>query len=79
MKPKTPTTTINAIDMRNKVNNALKTAKIDNLLVATVAISQSEASIVFTTSEGTAKDLLKHQHVWSSLFDFTEIKKKDKK
>ena len=63
MKPKTSTTTINAIDMQNKVNNALKTAKIDNLLVATVAISQSEVSIVFTTSEGTAEDLLKHQHV----------------
>jgi len=78
MKPKTPTTTINAIDMQNKVNNALKTAKIDNLLVATVAISQSEASIVFTTSEGTAEDLLKHQHVWSSLFNFTEIKKDEK-
>lgn len=78
MKPKTPTTTINAIDMRNKVNNALKTAKIDNLLVSTVAISQSGASIVFTTSEGTAEDLLKHQHVWNSLFDFTEIKKDEK-
>jgi hypothetical protein len=48
------------------------------LLVATVAISQSGASIVFTTSEGTAEDLLKHQHVWSSLFDFTEIKKDEK-
>ena len=78
MKPKTPTTTLNAIDMRNKVNNALKTAKIANLLVSTVAISQSGASIVFTTSEDTAEDLLKHQHVWNSLFDFTEIKK-DKK
>ena len=63
MKPKTIPTAINAIEMRNKINNALKTAKIDNLLVATVAISQSEASIVFTTSEGTAEDLLKHQHV----------------
>jgi hypothetical protein len=33
---------------------------------------------VFTTSEGTAEDLLKHQHVWSLLFDFTEIKKDEK-
>ena len=78
MKPKTIPTAINAIEMRNKINNALKTAKIDNLLVATVAISQSGASIVFTTSEGTAEDLLKHQHVWSLLFDFTEIKKDEK-
>jgi hypothetical protein len=38
-------------------------SKIDNLLVSTVAISQSEASIVFTISEDTAEDLLKHQHV----------------
>jgi hypothetical protein len=49
--------------MRNKINNALKTAKIDNVLVSTVAILQSEASIVFTTSEGTAEDLLQHQDV----------------
>jgi hypothetical protein len=62
--------------MRNKINNALKTAKIDNVLVSTVAISQSEASIVFTTSEGTAEDLLQHQDVWKSLFNFTEVKKR---
>ena len=78
MKPKTPPTSINAIDMRNKINNALKTAKIDNLLVSTVAISQSKTSIVFTTSEGTAEDLLKHQHVWNSLFEFTDIRKDEK-
>ena len=60
MKLKTPQTTINVIDMRNKINNALKAAEIDNLLVSTVAISQSRASIVFTTSEGTVEDLLKH-------------------
>jgi hypothetical protein len=30
---------------------------------------------VFTISEDTAEDLLKHQHVWNSLFDFTEIKR----
>ncbi len=64
--------------MRNKVNNALKTAKIDNLLVSSVAILQSEASIVFTTSEDTAEDLLKHQHILHSLFDYTDIKR-DKK
>jgi len=33
---------------------------------------------VFTTSKGTAEDLLKHQHVWNSLFNFTEIKKDEK-
>jgi len=63
MKPKTISTAINAIEMRNKINNALKTVKIDNVLVSTVAISQSEVSIVFTTSEGTAEDLLQHQDV----------------
>jgi len=60
MKSKTSITTINAIDMRNKINNALKTAKTDNLLVSTVAISQSGVSIVFTICEDTAEDLLKH-------------------
>jgi len=78
MKPKTISTAINAIEMRNKINNALKTVKINNVLVSTVAISQSEASIVFTTSEGTAEDLLQHQDVWKSLFDFTEVKKDEK-
>ncbi len=64
--------------MRNKINSAIKTAKIDNLLVSTVALSQSEASVIFTISEGTAEDLLKHQKVWKSLFDFTEVKKDEK-
>ena len=58
------TITINTIKMWNKVNNALKAAKIDNLLVSTVIVSQFGAIIVFTTCEDTAKDLLKHQHVW---------------
>jgi len=41
-------------------------------------ISQSEASIVFTISEDSAEDLLKHQHVWNSLFEFTNNKKNEK-
>ena len=78
LTPKTKINAINPIVMRNKINNAIKTAKIDNLLVSTVALSQSGASMVFTTSEGTADDLLKHQKVWESLFDFTEVKKDEK-
>ena len=78
MKPKTVITAINPIEMCNNINSALKAVKVDNVLVSTVAISQSGASIVFTTSEGTAEDLLQHQHVWKSLFDFTEVKKDEK-
>ena len=63
MKPKTVITAINLIEMCNNINSALKAVKVDNVLVFTVAISQSGTSIVFTTSEGTAEDLLQHQHV----------------
>ena len=63
MTSKTFTITINVIEMQNKVNNALKAAKIDNLLISTVIVSQFKVSIVFITCEDTAKDLLKHQHV----------------
>ena len=47
---------------RDTINNALKAAKIDNVLVATVAIFKTGASIVVTTAEdNTAEDLLKHK------------------
>ncbi len=78
MTPKTSSTTINAIDMRNKVNKALQTVKIFNLLISTVAVSQSKTSIVFTVCEKTAEDLLKHQNIWNSLFEFKNIKKDEK-
>ena len=63
LTPKTKVNIINSILLHNKVNSALKTAKIDNLLVSTVALSQSGASLVFTTCEGTAEDLLKHEKI----------------
>ena len=59
---KTAVTIINSSVYRDTINNALKAAKIDNVLVATVAIFRTDASIVVTTAEdNTAEDLLKHK------------------
>ena len=61
---KTAVTIINSIIYRDTINNALKAAKIDNVLVATVTIFRTGASIVVTTAEeNTAEDLLKHKAV----------------
>ena len=55
---------INSLAYRNAINNALKTAKVENVLVSTVAVSRTGASIVVTTAEeNTAKELLKHRAV----------------
>ena len=57
-------TTVNSVVYRDTINNALKEAKIDNVLVATVAVSRIEASIVVTTAEGnTTEDLLQHKAI----------------
>ena len=57
-------TTVNSVVYRDTINNALKEAKIDNVLVATVAASRTEASIVVTTAErNTAEDLLQHKAI----------------
>ena len=57
-------TTVNSVVYRDTINNALKEVKIDNVLVATVAASRTEASIVMITAEGnTAEDLLQHKAI----------------
>ena len=59
--------TINSLAYRNTINNALKIAKVENVLVSTVAVSRTDVSIVVTTAEeNTAKELLKHRAVWES-------------
>ena len=56
--------TINSLAYRNTINNALKIAKVENVLVSTVAVSRTDVSIVVTTAEeNTAKELLKHRAV----------------
>lgn len=73
--PKTNNWTINAMKMRNSVNDALKNAKID-LLVATVAKTQRGNNIVVTVSEKyTAEALLAQKAIWEHVFDAKTIKK----
>ena len=51
--------TVNSVVYRDTINNALKEAKIDNVLIATVAASRTGVSIVMITAEGnTAENLL---------------------
>ena len=50
---------INSLAYRNAINNALKIVKVENVLVLTVAVFRTDASIVITTAEGnTAEELL---------------------
>ena len=64
LTPETKDIAINSLAYRNAINNALKTAKVENVLVSTVAVSRTSASIVITTAEGnTAEELLKHRAV----------------
>lgn len=61
--PKETITTINSVVYRNTINNALKKAKINNILITTVTVSRTEASIVVTTAENnTAEDLITVSH-----------------
>ena len=53
---KTAVTTINSSVYRDTINNALKAAKIDNVLVATVAIFRTDANIIVTTAEDNTAD-----------------------
>ncbi|SLM38799.1 hypothetical protein LPUS_09148 [Lasallia pustulata] len=79
LTPKTAVTSVNSIAYRNTINNALKQAKINNVLVSTVAVSRTGASIVVTTAEGnTAEDLLKHKAIWELELDLAQIKKNNK-
>ena len=55
---------VNSLAYRNTINNALKTAKVENMLVLTVAVFRTNASIVvIIAEENTAEDLLKHRAV----------------
>ncbi|SLM37365.1 hypothetical protein LPUS_07187 [Lasallia pustulata] len=76
LTPKSAVTSINSIAYRNTINNALKQAKIKSVLVSTVTVSRTGASIVVTTAEGnTAEDLLKHKAIWEPELDLAQIKK----
>ena len=42
---------INSLAYRNAINNALKIAKVENVLVSTVAVFRTDTSIVVTIAE----------------------------
>lgn len=77
--PSDPVSSIQAMEVRDKINKALELKGIKKPMVATVQKSTSGASIVITTTQDyTSKDLLQHQDVWSSLFAIKHIKKDEK-
>ena len=64
LTPETKDIVINSLAYRTAINNALKIAKVENVLVSTVAVFRTDASIVVTTAEeNTAEELLKHRAV----------------
>ena len=74
-KPKNQISTINAVEYRNKINNALKMHKKVDVLVQTVQLSRTGQHIVFTTTENlNAQKLIEYRKTWENLFEFDEIK-----
>ena len=76
---KTSVITVNSVFYRDTIKNALKTAKIKNILIITVTIFRIEASIVIITAEeNTVKDLLKYKNIWESKLNLTQIRENKK-
>ncbi len=70
--------TLQAMKMRNAVNNALKKTKSD-IIVATVAKTQRDNNIALTISEKyIAEALLKQRNIWEHIFEVKSIKKDEK-
>jgi hypothetical protein len=70
--------TLQAMKMRNAVNNALKKTKSD-IIVATVAKTQRDNNIALTISEKyIAEALLKQRDIWKHTFEAKSIKKNEK-
>ena len=70
---------INAVEYRNKINNALKMHKKVDVLVQTVQLSRTGQHIVFTTTENSnAQKLIEYRKTWENLFEFDEIKVDEK-
>ncbi len=69
---------LQAIKMRNAVNNALKKTKSD-IKVATVTKTQRDNNIVLLISKKyIAKALLKQRDIWEHIFEVKSIKKNEK-
>ena len=79
VKSKNRISTINAIEYRNKINNALKMHKKVDVLVQTVQLSRTGQHIVFTTTENSnAQKLIEYRKTWENLFEFDEMKVDEK-
>ncbi len=69
---------LQAMKMRNAVNNALKKTKSD-IIVATVIKTQRDNNIALTISEKyITKALLKQRDIWKHIFEVKSIKKNEK-
>ena len=51
VKSKNQISTINAIEYRDKINDALKVHKKDDVLIPTIQLSRTKQHIVFITTE----------------------------
>ncbi len=70
--------TLKTMKMRDSMNNALKKAKID-LIVVTIVKTQKENNIALTISEKYIADVLLAQRaIWEHVFDVKSIKKDEK-
>ena len=71
--------TINAVKYRNKINDALKLHKKDDVLIQTVQLSLIGQHIVFITTENSnAQELFEYRKTWENLFEFDKIKMNEK-
>ena len=78
-RPKNQISTINAVEYRNKINDALKLHKKGDMLVQTVQLSRTGQHIVFTTTENSnAQEFVEYRKTWENLFKFDEIKVDEK-
>ena len=80
VKLKNRISTINAIEYRNKINNALKMHKKADVLVQTMQLLCTEQHLVFTTIENSnAEKLIEYRKTWKNLFEFDETKVNEKR
>ena len=60
---------------RNKVNDALKVHKKDDVSLKTIQLSCTKQQIVFITTENSnAQKLIEYRKTWENLLEFDEIK-----
>jgi hypothetical protein len=79
IEPATAIANLNAIETRNRVNDALRKAGVDKkILVAMVHLSKAGNVVLTTGNECMASDLLSHRMVWEELVHAKSVKKDQK-